>query len=150
MEDWNINAKMQKQRLLPAGNSPNSNTRSILVCIQHTPASLHGEPPQAVRQISPRCQDEKGWRGTICLPHPHPPRPGQDRAHNPHTPFSPPDFPWQQQQTSLLVKVNRRLSTLLTANQRQEYKKRTEDFSIVDQEIAGFEKEGQWFSKDLY
>lgn len=31
-------AQMQKQRLSSAGNSPNSNTRSILVCIQQTPA----------------------------------------------------------------------------------------------------------------
>lgn len=60
---------MTEQRLLSAGNSPNSIRRHVLVCIQQTPACRHGEPPQAVRQSQPRGQDETAWRGgTICQP----------------------------------------------------------------------------------
>lgn len=85
-------------------------------------------------RFNPGARMKRGWRGTICQPplHPHPAwPPGQDRAQNPHTPFSPSESPWQQEQSSLVLKVSR-LSSLLTANQLQEYRKRNEDCSLVD------------------
>lgn len=131
---------MPNQRLLSAGNSPTAtgaaSLESLNPCLHTTNSSI-----RACR-ITTSCQADltqvPGWRegggeqSVSPRPRPHPAwPPDQDRAQNPHTPFSPSESPWQEEQSSLVLKVSR-LSSLLTANQLQEYRKRNEDCSLVD------------------
>lgn len=110
---------------MTAGNSPNSNTGSVLVCIQQTPASVHGEAAQAVR-LETRCQDEQSVSPCGLLVRTQHRALTLPSAHlNPHD---------DQEQSSLLLKVNRRLSTPLTANQLQ-VSKRSNEGAVIFQKI---------------
>lgn len=130
--------ELPDQRLLSAGNPPTAtgaaSLESLNSCLHTTNSSI-----RACR-ITTSCQADltqvPGWREGVGEQSVRPPAPTptptqhgllvRTEHRTPHTPFSPSESPWQEEQSSLVLKVSS-LSSLLTADQLQEYRQRNEE-----------------------